>query len=89
MNNLHIENSYHIWNTKKMKAIIEEACQSIYNTANVHSILNRNFTSLYIEWWLHNIAYYLTIPFCFIKKIEVLNKRARHVDLNERIKGDK
>lgn len=44
------------------------------------SYLNRSYRSMYIEWWLHNIGYYLTLPF---KKLETINIRFKHVDLEE------
>ena len=36
---------------------------------------------LIIEWWLHNIGYYLTLPFVKNAKIKALNERFKHVDL--------
>lgn len=36
---------------------------------------------LIIEWWLHNIGYYLTLPFIKNAKIKALNDRFKHVDL--------
>jgi hypothetical protein len=83
MKNIHINNSYNVWSRKKMRVLIEDACQAAYNTTDVEATLNRPFSSLYKEWWLHNIAYYLTLPFCFIKKIKAINLRAKDVDLEE------
>jgi hypothetical protein len=34
-----------------------------------------------IEWWLHNIGYYLTVLFVTNKTIKSLNERFKHVDL--------
>lgn len=89
MNNLHIDNSYNVWNTKKMKALVDAKCLEVYNTSDVQATLNRSYGSLYIEWWLHNIAYYLTKPFCFSQKIAALNRRAKDVDLEEHTKEAK
>ena len=36
---------------------------------------------LITEWWLHNIGYYLTLPFVKNAKIKALNERFKHVDL--------
>lgn len=40
-----------------------------------------HFWLLAIEWWLHNIGYYLTLPFVTNKTIKSLNERFKHVDL--------
>ena len=45
--------------------------------------LNRSYLSMYIEWWLHNIGYYITKPLADISKIKELNERFKHVDLGE------
>jgi hypothetical protein len=66
-----------------MRALIDKKCNEIYSTTDVKKILNRSYYSLYIEWWLHNIAYYLTLPCCFINKIKAFNLRAKDVDLEE------
>ena len=83
MKNLHIENSYNIWNKSKMRAILIKKCLYEYDSVIVSSELNRSYKSMYIEWWLHNIGYYITKPFCFIKRIEKINARFRDVDINE------
>lgn len=85
MKNLHIENSYKIWSKSKMRALIEEKCLAEYETTKAEIILKRSYSSLYIEWWLHNIGYYLTKPFCFNTKILALNLRFKDVDLDERL----
>ena len=80
MNNIHIKNSYKIWNTKTMNDMIRK--EWAYN--NEPSIgLNRSMRSMYIEWWFHNIGYYLTLPFCEYDFIRRLNLRFKDVDLNE------
>ena len=85
MNNLHIENSYKIWSINKMFEMIWDAVYSATNllTITPQSYLNRTYKSMYIEWWLHNIGYYVTKPFCFIKPIYKINLRCKDVDLNE------
>lgn len=50
---------------------------------NIEKILNRSLPSLYIEWWLHNLGYYLTKPLCAIPYFKALNKRFKDVDLEE------
>lgn len=38
---------------------------------------------MYVEWWLHNVGYYVTKPFCCNQKVAKLNKRFKDVDLEE------
>ena len=66
--NIHIENSYKIWSYKQMKAIID---------SYVHhpKEMGRTYMGLYTEWWIHNICYYLTLPFAW------MNGRSKDVDL--------
>jgi hypothetical protein len=74
--NLQIKNSYKIWNIKTIKIILD--------SKNATNVLNRSYASLIIEWWLHNVMYYLTKPLCHIEIFKKLNYRAKHVDLEER-----
>ena len=83
MKNLHIENSYNIWNKSKMRAILIKKCLYEYDSVIVSSELNRSYKSMYIEWWLHNIGYYITKPFIENSKVKVLNERFKHVDMEE------
>lgn len=68
--NIHIENSYKIWSYKQMKSIIDSY---IHHPREI----NRTYIGLYIEWWIHNICYYLTLPFA------QMNKRSKDVDLEQ------
>lgn len=72
MNNLHIPNSYKVWRISEMNKQLPLNCVTI--------VLNRPLWTIYVEWWLHNIGYYLTKPFPFLA---VANERFRNVDLNE------
>ena len=83
INNLHIENSYNIWDIYVMKEIIENACLQKYDSNSPQTILQRTYNSMYVEWWLHNIGYYITKPFCFIDRINKINLRCKDVDINE------
>jgi hypothetical protein len=85
MKNLHIKNSYDIWDWVDMKEIIQNACLQMYGSYNPKVTLNRSYQSMYIEWWLHNIGYYITKPFCSIEFIRKINLRFRDVDINELI----
>jgi hypothetical protein len=40
--------------------------------------ITRSYTSMYIEWYLHNIGYYITLPFPWWDNI---NARCKDVDL--------
>ena len=82
MYNLRITNSCHIWKPSKMKLIIHAISYNTHNF-NPEGLLNRSYKSMYIEWWLHNIGYYITLPFCFNEKIKKLNERFKHLDLEE------
>lgn len=54
-----------------------------YGDIFANKVLNRSWKSLYIEWWLHNIGYYLTLPLVWISYFKKLNERFKHVDLEE------
>ena len=79
MKNLHIVDSYKIWDISKMKSII----LSMLCPLDPEVYLNRTFRSMYIEWWLHNIGYYITKPFCNNPKMAHYNMRCKDVDLEE------
>lgn len=83
MKNIHIENSYNVWNTRKMKKILILESYRQHKNCYAENVLNRTYKSLYVEWWLHNIGYYLTLPFIKNEKINNLNQRFKHVDLEE------
>ena len=79
MKNLHITNSFLIWAPSKMREKIVEACMITYKHYDAAEVLGRTWVGMYIEWWLHNIGYYITklIPF-----LNFLTERFQHVDLN-------
>ena len=83
MKNLHINNSYNIWNTSKMCSLINEKCLADYNSDSPETILNRTYRSMYVEWWLHNIGYYVTKPLCSIEFFKKINLKCKDVDINE------
>lgn len=83
MKNIHINNSYNIWNIPAMRYAIKEKCLSKFNATSPENMLNRSFRSMYIEWWLHNIGYYVTLPFCSIDSIKKINLKCKDVDLEE------
>ena len=83
MRNIHIENSYIVWDWFNMIDIIDEVCWQEYGSCRPELVMNRSYFSMVVEWWLHNIGYYVTKPFCFIEKIKSINLRCKHVDLEE------
>ena len=83
MKNIHIENSYNMWNTKHMKHTLNVECYKNFESYNPEKTLNRSYESMYIEWWLHNIGYYVTKLFCFIDVVNKLNLRFKDVDIEE------
>ena len=81
MKNIHITNSYSIWTIPRMKAEIWRQCRLKYDTPRADLILHRSWEGMYIEWYLHNIGYYMTLPFCGIGFMKKLNERFKHVDI--------
>ena len=79
--NIHIENSYLIWNVYTMKNEIQEHCLYKYDTIAANKVLSRSYISMYIEWWLHNIGYYITKPF---EIFSYQNLRCKDVDIQGR-----
>ena len=66
-----IKNSYNIWKPSTMKHLIDFRCQ-------LDRFKPKGYLPYIVEWWLHNIGYYLTKPFPFMKNI---NLRCKDVDL--------
>lgn len=85
MKNIHIENSYNEWSTTMMWAMINTECYDKYHIFFADEVLNRSYRGMYIEWWLHNIGYWVTLPFIKNEKIKALNTRFKHVDLEEHL----
>lgn len=82
MHNIHIDDSYKVWDTSTMKTMINEKSKKT-TIQDPEILLNRTYKSMYIEWWLHNIGYYLTLPFNKNEKLLAINHRCKDVDLNE------
>ena len=84
---LRVYDSYAFWSISAIRQLLTEACCAKYHCGEVDKLLNRSWTGIYIEWWLHSIGYYLTKPFVDKKQsMRELNKRFRHVDIEEHIK---
>jgi hypothetical protein len=73
---IQLQNSYVVWRPSTMEKAL------VY----LLGMKPLNFKALVIEWWLHNIAYYLTLPFIFVPFMKKLNERAKHVDLEVEIR---
>ena len=85
--NIHIENSYKTWRPDTMWSKIIMQSWFKYHNIKADRVLNRSYRGMYLEWYLHNIGYYLTLPFIKNQKILTLNKRFKHVDLEEHRKN--
>ena len=83
MNNLHIFDSYRTWSMRKIKEEIDDYAFGVYGSLEPEKLLNRSYKSMYIEWWLHNIGYYITKPLCFIDLFYFINAKCEDVDLQE------
>lgn len=81
--NIHIENSYNIWSTTRMYAEMTIQSWQKYQDIRADRVLNRSYRGMYIEWYLHNIGYWFTLPFIKKDKIKALNERFKHIDLEE------
>lgn len=85
MKNIRLKNSYDIWSIDYMFAEIVHECHLKYGSLEADKILNRSYRGMYIEWYIHNIGYYLTLPFVKNEKIKKLNERFKHLDLEEHL----
>ena len=60
---------------------IIHACHVKYGTLEADKVLNRSYAGMYVEWYLHNIGYYFTLLFPNSSKMQYLQERFQHVDL--------
>lgn len=77
-----IKNSYTTWQIPMMTHHIFAEAKFVPDI----EWMSKHLTLIAIEWWIHNIGYYLTLPFIKNPKIKALNERFKHVDLM--IKGE-
>ena len=59
----------------------------IWNPRKMVELMGDKSLLLIIEWWLHNIGYYLTRPYIDAPRIKALNDRFKHVDLMVECEG--
>lgn len=81
--NIHLEDSYKIWTKDKMTCWIMEETTIKYNSPFSDDVLKRSWEGMFLEWYLHNIGYWVTKPFIFIPAIKKLNDRFKDLDLEE------
>ena len=81
MFSLHFIDSYTTWDRDIMKGRIMAECMKQYDTTDAALVLNRSWNGMYLEWWIHNIGYYVTLPFIKCNKIKELNLRFKDLDL--------
>ena len=76
---IQIKESYNVWQPKVIKCLIDGKYSRKYGDYAPNRI--KNYKSLVIEWWLHNIGYWLTKPFTFIPALKKINIRCKDIDL--------
>lgn len=76
---IQIKDSYDVWRPSKMRVSIYYHFHKQCDLPRLVAI--QNFKSLVIEWWLHNIGYYITKPFIRFKRVNALHLRFKDVDL--------
>ena len=70
---LQYKNSYKIWNPIEM---IDYVMIDIgFRPKHLYKL------NIVLEWWAHNIGYYITLHFTDCKKLERINRRCKDVDL--------
>ena len=82
MKSIQIKNSYDVWLPRDHRWYANRESYEKYAEKDAAFLLHRSWLSIHIEWWLHNIGYYITKPFDKLKKY---NLRFKDVDLEERI----
>jgi hypothetical protein len=80
---IQIKDSYKIWKPRTMKPHIYTEPTS-YGPFPEHF----NYTPYIIEWWIHNIGYYLTKPLVLIPFFKSLNLRFKDVDLMIKVESE-
>jgi hypothetical protein len=80
---IQIEDSYQVWSPTQINSLVQQKTLVKYGTEDVKTALNRGHLSIYIEWWYHNIGYYITKSFCFIETINKINLRCKDVNLEQ------
>ena len=66
MKSIQIKDSYDVWLPRDQQWYANQESYLHYAEKNASFALRRSWLSIHIEWWLHNIGYYITKPFCFV-----------------------
>lgn len=69
---IQIKGSYRIWFPSYIKRLIDFKAKYKFTG---------RYLPLIIEWWLHNIGYWVTKPFTAIPALKRINLRCKDVDL--------
>lgn len=81
MRSIQIKDSFDVWSIKYQKLYVNRQSYIKYAEKDAAFALRRTWFSIHIEWWLHNIGYYITKPFIKNKLIKKYNLRFKDVDL--------
>ena len=68
---IQIQRSFNVWSPKRM----------ILHIKMRTPLYVKNYNMYIVEWLLHNIGYYITLPFVKNEYIKHINVRCRDVDL--------
>ena len=72
------KNSYKIWNPAE---ILDYVTIDIgYRPKFLYKL------NILLEWWAHNIGYYITLPFIKIERCASINRRCKDIDLFVEVK---
>ena len=85
MKSIQIKDSYNVWSRNYMTCLIMQETATKYHSPFSNEVLNRSWRGMYTEWYLHNIGYWLTLPFIKNEYFNELNTRFKHLDLEEHI----
>ena len=84
MKSIQIKDSYDVWLTRDQRWYANQESYIKYAEKDAAFLLHRSWISIHIEWWLHNIGYYITKKFIKNEKMKEYNLRFKNVDLEER-----
>ncbi len=84
MKSIQIKDSYDVWLPRDHRWYANRESYLKYGEHKANICLHCSWISIHIEWWLHNICYYMTKPFIKNEKMKAYNLRFKDVDLEER-----
>lgn len=83
---IRLEDSYTVWSKLVMTSWIMEETTDKYNCPFSSDVLRRSWRSMYKEWYLHNIGYWITLPFTKIGLFEDTNEKCKNLVLKESVR---